>query len=1040
MDEAMTLDALANVLNDISEKPYDFFLHARHISLARSLQAMESEFQSAIEMMSNFYSIEGDLWLELIELKKASLDLGTVDGVAELLVVYERAESDYTSIPLLKSHIEFVLEQYARYCGSEATEPKPDVFGELFSEDWTRTTLSDIVKKGQGHLTQSHVLWDLQRDWELEVLEAKSGSARIEAAEMVQRFLLERLRQPHSNSDDTFQTYSSFTTNHKPSQEYEPLLIAATKIRSQAVKNFQRREVMEAALVQSHFSLESYSNYVAYENRARYPDLLVMGGLYERAIAEAAKRKFSGEAGAEEALRSFWVGYCDAVRTLGDESSELEVLRRAIRSTPASGDVWARYIRHLERISDSADSSKIYNSALGTNLLQSEVEQIIPVVLARAGFEKRRFEAGDGDDETFATLIAILESGIEMVRKANSNGDQWLRLEKCLSEIYRVAGLVDSLIKLWQTTAKHYKISYMACTLYTDALIKNDRADDARKVFQEVHRKHFDWPEAIWDAWVTFEHFHGTVEEINATMDNIEKIRLQVNARRAKVSNPCHMYEAEKASRQYAQMAAEQLVTEVEAVQQQQHDNANENAMEVESAPSVNTVERGTKRRSEDDGAGAALKRAKTGIVTTRESKTERADKRRPEQNAAPLKRDRENCTVFVAALPPSVKEDDLRALFQDCGVIKAIKISPMPEGHVATVEFAERDCIPAALTKDKKRIHEQEIAVHLAWQSTLYITNFPESADDAYIRNLFGEFGVIFDVRWPSKKFKSTRRFCYVQYTSPTAAQAALSLHGKELEPHQSLSVLISNPERKKDRSDRDADNKEIYVAGLNRMTSSDDLRKLFEQHGEVKDVRMATDRSGQCKGYAFIEYKVSEHAAAALQLNNFELKKRHIAVTMSDPRAKARQRRADVRSRSVHIHNLPQNTEEQEGLLQQTIEKIVTVVRVEILGDTREAVVELATAADAGKLLLRPETLEFGGNVLKITENAVGTKSSVRTAASTSGGMFVPRTATSRPRAGLGHVKKQPAKVASSSTTVKPSAAPATGKGQDDFRSMLG
>ncbi|KAK0464624.1 uncharacterized protein EV420DRAFT_1263469 [Desarmillaria tabescens] len=1039
MNEAQTLDALANVLNDISEKPYDFSLHVKHINIARSLEGMESEFQSAIEMMSNFYSVGGDLWLELIEYKKASLDLGTVDGVAELLAVYERAESDYTSIPLLKGHIEFVLEQYARYCGSEATESKPDTFGELFSEDWTRTTLSDVVKKGQGHITQSHVLWDMQRDWELEMLEAKSGSDRIEAAEQVQRFLLERLRQPHSNSDDTFQTYSSFTTNHKPPQEYEPLLIAATKIRSQAVKSFQRREAMETALVQSNFSLESYASYVAYENRARYPELLVMGGLYERAIAEAAKRKFAGEAGAEDALRSFWIGYCDAVRTLGDESSELQVLRRAIRSAPASGDVWARNIRYLERTSDSADSSstaesvsEMYNTALGTNLLQSEVEQIIPVVLARAGFEKRMFEAGDGDDETFATLIAILESGIDMVRKANSNGDQWLRLEKYLSEIYRVAGLVDNLIKLWQTTAKHYKTSYMACTLYTDCThvgVKNDRADDARKVFQEVHRKQFDWPEAIWDAWVTFEHFHGTVEEINSAMDNIETIRLQVNARRAK--------EAEKASRQYAQMAAEQLVTEVATVQQQQHDGANENAMEVESVPSANIAERGTKRRSEDDDAGAAPKRAKTGTVAPR---------------------DRENCTVFVADLPSNVNEDDLRAVFQDCGTIRAIKISPMPEGHVATVEFAERECIPAALTKDKKRIHQQEIAVHLAWQSTLYITNFPESADDAYIRKLFGEFGVIFDVRWPSKKFKNTRRFCYVQYTSPAAAQAALSLHGKELEPHQSLSVLISNPERKKDRTDHDADNKEIYVAGLNKMTSSDDLRKLFEQaisikHGEVKDVRMATDQNGQCKGYAFVEYKLAEHATAALQLNNFELKKRHIAVTMSDPRAKARQRnkpdadtdsglgrRADVRSRSVRIHNLPQNTETQEGLLQQTIEKIVAVARVEVLGDTREAVVELATAADAGKLLLRPEPLEFGGKVLKITEEAVGRKFSARNAASSSGGMFVPRTATSRPRAGLGHAKKQPAKVASSSTASKPSAASATSKGQDDFRSMLG
>ena len=47
---------------------------------------------------------------------------------------------------------------------------------------------------------------------------------------------------------------------------------------------------------------------------------------------------------------------------------------------------------------------------------------------------------------------------------------------------------------------------------------------------------------------------------------------------------------------------------------------------------------------------------------------------------------------------------------------------------------------MPAALTKDKKRIRGQEIAVHLAWRSTLYITNFPEDADDTFIRTLFGK------------------------------------------------------------------------------------------------------------------------------------------------------------------------------------------------------------------------------------------------------------------------------------------------------------
>ena len=71
----------------------------------------------------------------------------------------------------------------------------------------------------------------------------------------------------------------------------------------------------------------------------------------------------------------------------------------------------------------------------------------------------------------------------------------------------------------------------------------------------------------------------------------------------------------------------------------------------------------------------------------------------------------------------------------------------------MATVEFTDRvrellhftakiltfhqDSVPSALTKDKKRLFDQEISVHLAWKSTLYVANFPESADDSYIRNL---------------------------------------------------------------------------------------------------------------------------------------------------------------------------------------------------------------------------------------------------------------------------------------------------------------
>lgn len=47
--------------------------------------------------------------------------------------------------------------------------------------------------------------------------------------------------------------------------------------------------------------------------RRKKPNLFVMQGLYERAITEADKRRWAGEAGAEQALRSFWAGYLDFI-------------------------------------------------------------------------------------------------------------------------------------------------------------------------------------------------------------------------------------------------------------------------------------------------------------------------------------------------------------------------------------------------------------------------------------------------------------------------------------------------------------------------------------------------------------------------------------------------------------------------------------------------------------------------------------------------------------------------------------------------------
>jgi hypothetical protein len=96
MDEAESLEALSSILTSISENPYDFSLHVQHINVAETLgEGQQDQALSAREMMTGFWAAGEEVWIPLISHKKASVDLDTEEGVAEVLEVYEKAEDDY---------------------------------------------------------------------------------------------------------------------------------------------------------------------------------------------------------------------------------------------------------------------------------------------------------------------------------------------------------------------------------------------------------------------------------------------------------------------------------------------------------------------------------------------------------------------------------------------------------------------------------------------------------------------------------------------------------------------------------------------------------------------------------------------------------------------------------------------------------------------------------------------------------------------------------------------------------------------------------
>ena len=78
------------------------------------------------------------------------------------------------------------------------------------------------------------------------------------------------------------------------------------------------------------------------------------------------------------------------------------------------------------------------------------------------------------------------------------------------------------------------------------------------------------------------------------------------------------------------------------------------------------------------------------------------------------------------------------------------------------------------------------------------------------------------------------------------------------------------------------------IYIGNLSYETSEQDLRQMFEAHGEVQEASVVKDRdTGRSKGFGFVEMPTNDEAQAAITaLNGTESLGRSITVNEARPR----------------------------------------------------------------------------------------------------------------------------------------------------------
>lgn len=115
-----------------------------------------------------------------------------------------------------------------------------------------------------------------------------------------------------------------------------------------------------------------------------------------------------------------------------------------------------------------------------------------------------------------------------------------------------------------------------------------------------------------------------------------------------------------------------------------------------------------------------------------------------------------------------------------------------------------------------------------------------------------------------------------------------------------QSVTLLDKTLHQKQKGVTSFMDNKKLYVGNLPWSVSSESLKEMFSQFGEVTEAVIITDRmSGRSKGFGFVTFANEEGASAATQqMHQKEIEGRKIIVNVARPKEERRPGNGSFRS----------------------------------------------------------------------------------------------------------------------------------------------
>ncbi|KAG2035370.1 hypothetical protein BDR03DRAFT_1093265 [Suillus americanus] len=200
-------------------------------------------------------------------------------------------------------------------------------------------------------------------------------------------------------------------------------------------------------------------------------------------------------------------------------------------------------------------------------------------------------------------------------------------------------------------------------------------------------------------------------------------------------------------------------------------------------------------------------------------------------------------------------------------------------------VKLVDDDAAPSVSSEETKSI----FVGRLSW-----------NVDNDWLAQEFASCGEVVSAQVQTDRATGkSRGFGYVHFTSADAVEKALQMNGKDIDG-RAVNIDKSTPPDKsavrENRAKSFGDTQSpvssvLFVGNLSFGVNEDQLWEVFGEHGDVKSVRVPTDReSGRPKGFAYVEFSAVEAAQAAHgQLQGYELDGRSLRLDYSQPRDNA-------------------------------------------------------------------------------------------------------------------------------------------------------